>query len=326
MKIKSRIQSLLWAVLFVVAMSFSAYAADGQIKIGQTPLTTFPIVIDQPGSYVLTSNLVISTANVCGLVITTDDVTLDLNGHAIIGPGMDTGGVAIGINGKERKNVSILNGTVRDFSGDGINLHGASWGHIPANGSNNLLKNLKTYSNGMSGIAVSNAVVTNSSANSNGWIGIASESSIITNNTTNDNGITGIHAIMSTATNCIASFNGTYGIRAVNSTISNCTTNSNGGDGIRAFMQEFDTSSSLIINCTANSNDRYGITASYNCRIEGNNLRDNGAYGLYLGASQNYAIKNSASNNANGNFWCAADNYMPTSLTEPDAANANIGW
>lgn len=55
MKDKLKIQLALWAMLFVVAVCFSAHAADGQVKIGQTPSTTFPIVIDQPGSYMLTS-------------------------------------------------------------------------------------------------------------------------------------------------------------------------------------------------------------------------------------------------------------------------------
>ena len=131
---------------------------------------------------------------------------------------------------------------------------------------------------------------------------------------------------MSVVTNCTFNSNGFYGIRVAKSIITNCTANSNGADGIRALWHEFGTSSVTITNCMVNSNSYHGIFAHHNCRIEGNNLRGNGGWGLYLQASHNYAIKNAASDNASGNFVAAADNYMPTSLTGPDAANANIGW
>jgi len=112
MKGKSRIQLVLWALLFVVTMSFSAYGADGQIKIGQTVSTTFPVVINQPGSYVLTSNIVVSGSDVNAIEITTDNATLDLNGHAIVGPGS---GLGKGIYANNKNNIAVMNGTVREF-------------------------------------------------------------------------------------------------------------------------------------------------------------------------------------------------------------------
>jgi len=42
------------------------------MKIGQTASTTFPIVISQSGSYVLTSNIVVSTTDVNGIEIGAD--------------------------------------------------------------------------------------------------------------------------------------------------------------------------------------------------------------------------------------------------------------
>lgn len=289
MKIKSRIQLVLWAVLFVVAMSFSAYAADGQIKIGQTASTTFPIVIDQPGSYVLTSNLVVSTTNVIGILIAVDNVTLDLNGHALIGPGIGSGGIdARGIDARFRKNITIKNGTVGGFQSDGIALQ--------VNSTNNIVKDIKAYNNGLAGIVVTNAIVTNCTANSNSW-GIASKSSTVTNCTTNGNDIRGIDAANSNITNCTANDNGAYGIRTVESTIINCTANSNGSDGIHAFWHEFGWSSTIISNCTANLNIGHGIYAHHNCRVEGNNLRRNGGHGFILYNNHNYAVKNVASDN-----------------------------
>ena len=83
MKGKSKIQLALWALLFMVAIPISAYGVDGQIKIAQTAGTTFPITINEPGSYVLTSNLIVATGN--AININADNVTLDLNGHTIHG-------------------------------------------------------------------------------------------------------------------------------------------------------------------------------------------------------------------------------------------------
>ena len=70
-----------------------------------------------------------------------------------------------------------------------------------------------------------------------------------------------------------------------------------------------------------------------NFYIKGNNLINNGrldhsGYGIFLKNNHNYVIQNAASANAGGNFHAddLNNNYMPTSLTAPDAANANIGW
>ena len=57
MKVSSRLFWVLGVVLVALAIPFSAQAGDGQIKIGQTSSTTFPVILDKPGSYVLTSNL-----------------------------------------------------------------------------------------------------------------------------------------------------------------------------------------------------------------------------------------------------------------------------
>ena len=267
MKSKCKIRLMMLAVLFMVTIPIAAYAADGQIKIGQTPSTTFPIIIDQPGSYVLTSNIVVSTA-ANGIEINSDDVTLDLNGHAVIGPGWNGNGT--GITASNRNNIAIMNGTVRDFPLHGVRLIG----------DNEHLTNIRSYRNLNYGIFVSSGIISY----------------------------------------CTAHSNGGYGFYAAQSIITNCSAISNGSDG-------FHIGASNITNCEANYNGSNGI-ASNGCHIEGNNLRQNGKHGLYLESVYNYAIKNSASLNLSGNFYTddPANNYMPTSLTAPDAANANVGW
>jgi len=46
----------------------------------------FPLLITNPGSYRLTSNLTLPDENTIGILVNADDVTIDLNGFAVIGP------------------------------------------------------------------------------------------------------------------------------------------------------------------------------------------------------------------------------------------------
>ena len=74
---------LIWAL----AIPFSSYGVDGQIKLTQPVAPdTFPIVINKAGSYVLTSNLVVTDPATNAITIEVNDVTLDLKGHTIQGP------------------------------------------------------------------------------------------------------------------------------------------------------------------------------------------------------------------------------------------------
>ena len=79
----------LLALVFILAIPLSAYGVDGQIKITQPD--SFPIVIDQSGSYVLTRTITVSTIDANGIEINADNVTLNLNGHPLIGPGKEIG-------------------------------------------------------------------------------------------------------------------------------------------------------------------------------------------------------------------------------------------
>ncbi len=295
----------LLALVFTVSIPLSAYGVDGQIKIAQP--ASFPIIIDQPGSYVLTCNITTAITNVNCFEIDTDNVTLDLNGHALIGPGKENGSSGSGIYVNNRNNIAIINGVVRDFREYGINLTGT--------GTNHQLKDIRIYSNGLHGISATYSTITNCTASYNGSHGIYSSDSSITNCTVSHNGFHGFSVTSSTTiSNCTATYNSSHGFYVSNSTVVNCTANNNSGRGIYA-------SSSTITNCTANNNESHGIYASSECRIEGNNLRSNEGYGLYLSSSYNYAIKNTASANNSGNFYAVSNNYMPTS-----GDNANYGW
>jgi hypothetical protein len=86
------------------------------------PIT--PIVIDQPGSYYLTEN-VFGLGDQYGIRINASNVTLDLNGHTVIGNNevMEFDGIKV-----FGSNVVIRNGTVRNFDVDGINCQAGTSG------------------------------------------------------------------------------------------------------------------------------------------------------------------------------------------------------
>jgi parallel beta-helix repeat protein len=302
MKIDSKAKIVLWGLLCMVAIPISAYGAGGQIKITQP--SSFPIVIDQPGSYILTANITVAAIDSNAIEIEADNISLDLNGHFLRGPGKQSGSSGSGIYASYRNSISIKNGTIRDFGGSGIVLAGT----------NHQLENIRVYNNGDYGISTGFSTITNCVASYNATRGIYASNSTITGCATDSNESHGISAISSTVTNCTSSYNGSHGIYASNSTVVNCTSFGNKDRGMYATR-------STIVNCTANDNDSHGIYISTGCRIEGNNVRNNGGYGLYLSSSQNYAIKNTASANTSGNFYWVSDNYMPT-----DGDNANYGW
>jgi len=155
-------------LLLSAALPGTAFAVDGQIAITQAKAMAgsvtpgdapgFPVSITQPGSYVLSSVLVVPDANTSAIVIAADHVTLDLNGFAILGPVDCSGGLlpCAGTPGNlfnggrgvttdaVRFNITIRNGTVQGMGGTGIRLEGDS----------HLVEYVHARSNGFGGISI----------------------------------------------------------------------------------------------------------------------------------------------------------------------------
>lgn len=102
-------------LLACLALALLAPVAAQAESTQCTPVTSVPITVSAPGSYCLTGDL---TSTVTGtdvaITIDADYVTLDLNGHSLVGPGSDTGGR--GILALAHHDVHVRNGTVRGFS------------------------------------------------------------------------------------------------------------------------------------------------------------------------------------------------------------------
>lgn len=120
----------------------SRSAAGGTIAIDQakaeagavSPADTagFPVTLSQPGSYRLTSNLVLTDPQVDAIQITANHVTLDLNGFVILGPVTCAGaGVqlacapgsasGVGVRAPAAQFSAVRNGAIRGF-GAGVLL------------------------------------------------------------------------------------------------------------------------------------------------------------------------------------------------------------
>jgi hypothetical protein len=104
------------AALLAVAMP--AVATDGVIELNQAKILAaggYPYTIANPGSYILTSNLRV-VVDVNGLVITANNVSLNLNGFSILGPniGCDNSFHAIGAP-SSGKQIVIRNGMIDGF-------------------------------------------------------------------------------------------------------------------------------------------------------------------------------------------------------------------
>ncbi|MFH0795138.1 MAG: right-handed parallel beta-helix repeat-containing protein [bacterium] len=257
------------SLIFLAAVG-PALAGDGQIDIASLPYT-----ISSSGSYVVVDNITLSTQNTHGITISANNVTLDLNGHTLTGPGKAAGSSGSGIYvGSTRYNIVVKNGTMRDWRWQGVEAY---------NGLNCIFEDLIAYNNGNYGIS-------------------AGSSALIRGNVCRENGSTGIYAISSVG-DCVISdnvcyYNGYDGISAYRATVTNnvCTSNTNHGMSIKGPSTVIGNNCSqnsmvgimanspggvLIENNVCNLNLREGITLNGSgSRVVGNTCNSNGWYGI----------------------------------------------
>jgi hypothetical protein len=131
----------LLALLGVLLLSAVPVLADdgfyvipvGRPSVG-IKITSLPYTISTPGYYYFTGNL--SHGGSAGIVINTDNVTLDLMGFALIGPANNSD---YGIVWGTQKNIEVRNGTVTGWS---IGVYGNDGG-----GAHHRLINLRANGN-----------------------------------------------------------------------------------------------------------------------------------------------------------------------------------
>jgi len=136
------------AVLAMVLVPASAFAVDGVVLISQATVIAsggFPYTITQPGSYRLSGNLTVP-AGANGILIATDNVTIDLNGFAMVGSGVAGHGIVAGTDAPVQGyfNITVRNGTIETMGQDAIHLLG----------DNILVEYVRARNNVLSGIVV----------------------------------------------------------------------------------------------------------------------------------------------------------------------------
>lgn len=233
------------------------------------PILALPMTITTSGSYYLTGDFTVTSGD--GITIAADNVTLDLNGYALIGAGASTGdGIVVSA---ARRNIQIRNGTIRDWTEDGVSA---------ANASNSMADTLRLYKNGGAGLGMGfGCHVRDCAAFANDGPGIVvSYNSVVLGCTSENNEGNGI----------------TTGSRCV---VTDCSAAFNGGDGIEA------VTGSRVINCSAGSNTGNGIKVTYHCYVSGNvcmsnGLSDGDGAGIYVTASYNRIDSNNVTANDRG--------------------------
>jgi parallel beta-helix repeat protein len=312
-----------------MALASPALAVDGVLEINQACAVNtgcfsgdaagLPVTITAAGSYRLTGNLTVPDENTDGIVVSANDISIDLNGFAIIGPGACSGTPltctpAAGTgSGVERASSSVRGTSVKNGSVSGMGYMGVLLGNQTE------VKNLRVRWNRLDGIyAGTSSTVSGNTARENGADGIQGGSgSTVSGNAARGNGDDGIEGGSgSTVSGNTARENGDIGIYASNgSTVSSNTASENGDDGIYAEAGSMvsgnaaygngddgihTSSGSTVSGNAAYGNDDDGISVVSGSTVSGNTVRGNTGYGLKFSGIDSAYSENVISNNTAG--------------------------
>lgn len=275
-------------------------------------LCEVPESIDWPCSVTFAGTLVCTNTSTNGITIASDYVTIDMAGHALIGPG-ESSKSGIVIAGSTR-NMTVMNGTIANWQGaykSGLHAGAAS-----------MIKNVRAYTNNNGLYIGKGSVARDCVASGNLDIGIhANKGCALENCSASDNGDKGIYAyIGNTLHNCAANGNVNEGIHVDRENqIRNCVALENGGDGFCLYR------GNIIEHCQAsfnsNSGDGAGIHAtSVDNRIDGNNCTYNDN-GILVNTNGNFIVRNTCSGNGT-DYNYAEGNDVGTVQTTPVGAGA----
>ena len=235
------------------------------------------ITIGEPGSYYLTGNI---EATGTAVQITTDGVTLDLNGYTIEGPGgIDIGsfGIQIDLSRAIARPVVILNGTVTNFGRAGI---------VSTQELDELVLSDLTISRCEVGVqTAARARIERVAANVNDTDGFSlSGQSVIRASTARSNGGTGFRVQAGSLHECLADANagdgfslgGFAGDLPVGTTLRGCTSTRNTLTGFDALGP------AVFEACTATGNTVRGFQAVSDVVYRACNASENAGTGYFV--------------------------------------------
>ncbi len=283
--------------LLAIALSSAplpALAGDGRVEINQARALAggvtagdapgFPVHIYTPGSYLLAGNLTVTALNTAAVSVQVDDVSIDLNGFAIIGPATCFGsgsaltcsaGVGVGIEAPGQTRIGIRNGRVHGFASTGV-----------LTGERAEIRDLVVDSNGSSGVSTGpRSRVHHVTADRNRGVGISIsfaslvDASVVSSNFSH--GISGTAA--NTTLGCVAYDNGGNGINGSHATVvRDSSAYLNEGDGIGVGF------GALVSDSSAYQNGSDGISTGIGSTVQRSTARVNAGFGLNLGGNATY--------------------------------------
>jgi hypothetical protein len=353
------------ALLLVVIASLAGGVFAGPLdpprgpgSTQETQITSLPYTISTSGSYILTGNLT-GAGGSNGITITADNVTIDLRGFALIGPG--GAGTEIGVTGTNRNGIAIQHGIVSGWAGDGISLnqslpglydneladlrvdHGGSnagsfplgWGIMLQGGRVADCSVTASGSASGGGLQVFGGNVNNCDAYSNTGTGILATGAV-TSSKASQNTVSDFAIFGGTLTDC--EVDGVYsggspttsdiGITLRGGIVSHCSVRNTGSDGIK-ILSPSGYSNIVEFNSIANTGGN-GINITASARIDSNDVSQNHLFGiLNSSSSQSTIVRNSANSNAGGNYSVAGSTSGDTTNplgTIPSSPWANINY
>lgn len=266
------------------------------------PLSAAPATISTPGSYYLTGSFTVPSGT--ALIITADDVTLDLNGFTIGSSAASPGGFAILLNGA-LSNVTIRNGCIRStttvagnvFTGRGFSV-GITVGGACSNVRVSDLHIVGTASHAIAfPLPTVRATVERCQVRTCGANGI--EATLVSHCRVEDAGAIGISAasVSHSHANTLSGLNFHPAILATD-TVDHCRGEAAGGIGISA---------ASVLNSSGSSDNNTGLAATQATNCTGSSGINNG---LTATSAQNCT---GSSNTGNGLFVTLASNCQGTS-------------
>ncbi|MGO9002262.1 MAG: right-handed parallel beta-helix repeat-containing protein [Limisphaerales bacterium] len=281
----------------------------------RTPISSVGGTISSPGSYYLTTNLTITSGNF-GVLISSGNVTLDLNGFVLQGvPGSYSG---VYVNGTT--NVTVRNGAITGCGESGVDAYTAGGSRnlvfehltVSANGSygieteaGSVVRDCCSMSNHVDGIYCYGGLVSGCVARDNGNAGININDCTVRDCQVESNYVDGILANHSSVRDCQVLGNG-YGVYVNYCTVSGCYVAYNLKSGIYVYIQGCQiTGNNCYNNNTSLNTSEAGIYIDdNNNRVEDNHVVGNGYAGIMVGSGfhNNIIVKNTVISSSVTNY------------------------